>query len=91
MLQCDGDLSGDSTAALPPDTGHCGGPHSISSVLRLIVPAHNLCRGKLCLPIHCSLLQSREERGEGARNVKDGESGDLRRVSTATVGVCEAG
>ena len=34
------------------------------------------------------LLQSRlEERGEGARNVKDGESGDgnlLRRVSTAT-------
>ena len=38
------------------------------------------------------LLQSRlEERGEGARNVKDGESGNLlRRVSTATVGVCEA-
>ena len=43
---------------------HCGGPHSISSVLRLIVPAHNLCRGKLCLPIHCfcSNLGRREEK-----------------------------
>ena len=70
---------------------HCGGPHSISSVLRLIVPAHNLCRGKLCLPIHCFCSNLGWRRGEKELVMLKMESLETwGGVSTATVGVCEA-